>query len=251
MLIDKNNLVFDHQSYQREAIEAKVNDIAKDWSWIACGAILVAERDGKFFVMDGQYRTLAARKRDDIKQVPCMVFGTEDVKKEAKGFLVANTLRKPVNAVGKYRALITVEDPNAVFVESLLDQIGRSPRNHGSGSSASCLSTLLKLAGKDKRVLAEVVRLADELCTGRVLQGVLIETLMYIEVNLRDGETIVTGKWRDRIMAIGFDELAAGAKAAATFECKGGPFVWARGMLKRINKGLRIHLRLENGADED
>lgn len=40
--IHKASIEIDH-SYQRNANETKLTAIARDWSWIACGAIVVAE----------------------------------------------------------------------------------------------------------------------------------------------------------------------------------------------------------------
>ena len=61
-MLNKKVLRVDEQ-YQREATEPKVKEIARAWSWLACGALLVAERDGVYFVFDGQHRALAALRR--------------------------------------------------------------------------------------------------------------------------------------------------------------------------------------------
>ena len=87
-MVKKGDLQVDH-TYQRNANEMKLIAIAKDWSWIACGAIVVADREGVLFVVDGQHRVLAARKRSDIAELPCLVFKTHEAKQEAKGFLAA------------------------------------------------------------------------------------------------------------------------------------------------------------------
>lgn len=58
-LISKDRLEFNRDDYQRDALEPKVLELAANWSWFACGVILVAHRAGRFYVFDGQYRTLA------------------------------------------------------------------------------------------------------------------------------------------------------------------------------------------------
>ena len=73
-MINKRLLNVNTEIYQREASKTKVLELASNWSWIACGALIVADRDGVYWVADGQHRKLAADKRSDIKELPCMVF---------------------------------------------------------------------------------------------------------------------------------------------------------------------------------
>lgn len=45
--------------YQRPISGARVDNIAGDWSWVACGVLTVALRgtgSGDYFVIDGQHR---------------------------------------------------------------------------------------------------------------------------------------------------------------------------------------------------
>jgi hypothetical protein len=74
--IDKKRLGID-ESYQRPEIVSKIREMSANWSWMACGVILVARRGKRFYVYDGQQRTAAAMRRSDIKTLPCLVFDTE------------------------------------------------------------------------------------------------------------------------------------------------------------------------------
>jgi hypothetical protein len=123
--IHKHDLNIDH-TYQREnVIISKVQQIQASWSWIGCGTILVALRhDGSYWVMDGQHRVLAARNRSDIDELPCLVFAVESKTDEAAGFLVANTQRKPVTAIAKYKAMVLTNDPTAMAVDEVLRRLG-------------------------------------------------------------------------------------------------------------------------------
>jgi len=69
-LISKHDLAVDYASYQRIANNAKTLVLARDWSWIACGALIVASRGGALHVVDGGHRLVAAMKRDDITMLP-------------------------------------------------------------------------------------------------------------------------------------------------------------------------------------
>lgn len=67
------NLLLVNDDYQRTASASKILEIASEWSWIGCGVIIVAKRDGSYWVIDGQHRVLAAKRRSDIKEMPCLV----------------------------------------------------------------------------------------------------------------------------------------------------------------------------------
>lgn len=58
-------------SYQREE-ERRVFQIAANWDEAKCDAILVSYRDGRFYIVDGQHRTAAAKlagKRDMYSKI--------------------------------------------------------------------------------------------------------------------------------------------------------------------------------------
>jgi hypothetical protein len=96
------------QSYQRGEVSNKNTlAIARSFSWEAFGTIVVMQRsDGEYLVVDGHQRLLAARKRGDIKRVPCIVFQSRGVVSEAKAFLSVNTRRKTVLATTKFWAAV-------------------------------------------------------------------------------------------------------------------------------------------------
>lgn len=84
-----------HPSYQRHALKQKIASIASSWSWVAAGAIIVGERGGEYWVIDGQHRVLAAHNRADIDKLPCIIFVTDDVKQEARGFPLNDHMELP------------------------------------------------------------------------------------------------------------------------------------------------------------
>ena len=140
--IDKKRLGID-ESYQRPEIVSKIREMSANWSWMACGVILVARRGKRFYVYDGQQRTAAAMRRSDIKTLPCLVFDTEGAPEEAEAFVRSNTMRRPVEAIWKFRALVVAGDQAAIELSRALEAKGY--RVHDSGSSPraqvySCLA---------------------------------------------------------------------------------------------------------------
>lgn len=242
MDIQKDILLINHDDYQREASGHKVLEIARDWSWVACNTILVARRDGRYYVIDGQYRTLAARRRSDIKTLPCIVFDVFDVKQEADGFLKANTNRKPISSRDRFRALVTTENENAVFIEDLLQSSGR--KADSGPNSARCLTALLAAAENNRDALMRVWPIVDKICDGRSVHTHILKSLIWIEGRMADGMSLADRKWKERLLSAGYDDLIDATRKAEGFVGNGGERVWGEGILQRLNKGLQKKLKV-------
>ena len=236
--ISKANLRVDH-SYQRDANEPKVLAIAKDWSWVACGVIVVARRDGVYFVIDGQHRVMGALKRSDIDTLPCIVFNTHGSDQEAKGFLAAQTLRRPINSVEKFRAQVVVKDKAALIVEKMLSSSGHMAGRGTTAMSVSCISLLTKLAKEDEDLLLRLWPLIVELSAGNHVNSRLVDGLFYIENRMQNNESLLQKKWRDRVLKVGRDRLLDSAAKASAYFAQGGARVWAGGIVEAINHGHR------------
>lgn len=244
LMMNKDDLAVDH-TYQRDAKELKLLEIARSWSWIACGAIVVAERNGKFFVVDGQHRVMAARKRSDIQDLPCVVFKTHEVKQEAKGFLTAQTQRKPVTAPEKFRALVAIQDPEAMVVQELLDQAGRIATDGGkAANSVSCIAALLKWAKADAPTLRAVWPLIISVSGREPVVARLVDGLLYIAKHMPPGMSLMDKEWQRRVLKVGVKALLEGASKAASYYAHGGGKVWGNGMVEAINHGYRNRLEL-------
>jgi hypothetical protein len=245
MLLEKARLQID-TSYQRLHVsEAKIKDIASQWSWIALGAIAVGKRNGEYWVIDGQHRTLASYRRSDITHLPCMIFDTTEVAEEAQGFLNANDKRRPVSAAAKHRAGVVAGDLLAIKIQALLDHFGLTVQDAAhTPNSIKCIAVVRERAKEDFDALRDIL----ELCVGLAraentyVTKQLLEGLFYlnrwIEGGFRDNQ-----KLRKRVREIGIRRLLDGATRAAGYFGKGGAKIHATGMLEVINKGL--HRRFE------
>jgi len=236
-LIHKRDLVISDE-YQRDAMQGKVSEISAAWSWIACGAITVGDRDGKLWVIDGQHRVLAARRRSDIENLPCIVFVTWSVREEAVGFLDVNAGRKAVSARGKFKARIAAGDNVAVSTEALLRDLGLEIRSTPhSPNHLKCIDWVLRRVEQNEDQARRVLGLARDLCARDEvpIPSKLLDGLYYIDERLGlDNKNLCL-----RIRKIGADRLVVGATKAASFYSKGGARVYAQGMMEEINKGMR------------
>lgn len=238
-------LKINNETYQRDAIKGKVLELASNWSWIACGAITVAHRDGEYWVVDGQHRKLAADRRSDIKELPCLVFEVESVKGEAQAFLDTNGNRKPVTSYAKFRAKLAMGDTNAELVAAVIRDAGLHICSSGSearGFSAFAMGE--KLAADDFEAFRNVMLLCGELAVednaglhSRVLAG-----LYYI--NRRIPEGVLNTRFRKRIKQFKFSELVNAANKAAAYYGQAGSKVCADGIMTLLNHGLHNKLTL-------
>jgi hypothetical protein len=229
-----------HPDYQRSANAKKILQIASEWSWVSCGAIIVGERAGDYWVIDGQHRVLAARKRSDIEKLPCLVFKTSGVVQEARGFLAVNTGRGAVSAFDRFKALVTSGDDSAIAVEALFSQlkVNMTPGGAMKPMDFASIGWALSKAGSNRTAFETVMTLAAEICKDVApLHEKLVAGLHYIHFAHKEGG--LNGKsLRNRIIAVGPGRLLEGASRAAAYYTKGGAKIWAQGMMDEINKGL-------------
>lgn len=248
-LLDKGRLLV-NGDYQRAESKNKILELARDWSWVACGAISVSKRGGRFWVIDGQHRVLAAKKRSDISKLPCLVFALEDVADEARGFLNANANRKPVSAVAKHRAAVVAEDRIAVELQAIFDEFGVTvtPTHDGNPDHISCVASAAKKVGENPDDFKLVFGVAIELARAGQdqLPAILLDGLWYLNRNLEGG--LANTRLRKRLFDIGAVRLIEGANRAAAFFAKGGSKVWATGMLEVLNKGLQKRFAFSGDA---
>lgn len=233
-----------HPAYQRDVIPMKVTEITARWSWAACGAIVVGQRGGEFWVIDGQHRVLAAKRRSDITYLPCVVFKTDCVEQEAVAFLDLNTGRKPVSSIGKFKAMIAAGDEAACAVHRTLDALGVTPKSTANkAKELKSVAWAIRKAGEDQAKFELVMRTAVELSNDMPIQEKLLDGLWYINERLPGG--ITDKRFSDRLKFIGARRLIDAANKAAAYFARGGAKVWADGMINEMNKGLQKRFSLE------
>lgn len=238
-----------HPAYQRDLVPQKVSEISAAWSWVALGALVIGERGGEFWVIDGQHRAAAAKRRSDITHLPCVIFKTADVKQEARGFLTIQTMRKPVTAVAKQKAMVTAGDEVASFVQQTVDTLGLQIRKTASkAGDLKCVGWCLKRAADDRETFVKVLRLGAALCAQdsmfvaeRLLEGLWV-------LNDKCGAGLADARFVKRLHERGGRVLLDAANKAAAYYDSGGGRVWAQGMLSELNKGLQERRRFTMGG---
>lgn len=115
-------------TYQRAIDKAGaklINRIAHAWDWSLCQPLVVARRpDLGLFVIDGQHRLEAARRRGDIPWLPCVVVDHATPASEAASFVAINAQRRPLSPLALFRADVASGNPAAVTIEKLIAGAG-------------------------------------------------------------------------------------------------------------------------------
>lgn len=236
--------------YQRDLVDSKTREMARAWSWIACMALVVAKRDGQYFVVDGQHRLAAAMRRSDITELPCLIFESEGLKQEAQAFLRANTLRKPLASVDRHRALVIVGDGPAIMAQDLIDQAGRRVHRQTSKGTIECVASIRRCCEVWPEATKTIWPLLIEVCRGHGFDGKIVQALAHLEAEMMKRRLSLTrNPYRDRLKSKSAPELVKACNEAALFYKKGGYKVWSEGVARLLDRGVRSHRILTNSDD--
>jgi len=240
--IDKHALHVD-AGYQRSLSPHTSRNIASSWSWMACGAITVARRSGKYYVIDGQHRVEAARKRSDIRELPCVVFHTKDIREEAIGFVDANVNRKPLSPIDRHNANLVANDDRARQIQQVINDTGLELNPHPTRpehiQTVTALYQAFDKGGASH--LYNVLSLAKAVSTDTFITAYLFKGIDYIASRL----DITDPKLRARFVKTGYKKLKEGITKAAIYYDASNPRTWALGMIKAINYGYPANRRYE------
>jgi hypothetical protein len=186
--IDKNKLLIDEEYQRSKVSEARINEIASCWSWIACNSILVGLREnGSMWVIDGQHRVLGARKRSDITLLPCMIFDATQVT-EASGFLKVNTNRKPLTMLERLNAMVIEKDPVALRIVQVVAESGYRLIAGGTTRTVACASALVDIFRKNDALAYKIWNLTVTICHEHKIPQDLLMGLFELESRLASGE---------------------------------------------------------------
>jgi hypothetical protein len=237
--IDKHEIQID-EVYQRSLIKQRVTSLSQEWSWVACGALIVASRGGEYWAIDGQHRLMATLRRSDIKKLPCIVFEMQDVKEEAKGFISANTERKPISSFQRHKAMVISGNEIATMVQSQIEELGLSTTiDKKSPGHFACIAWAMKTARDDYDAFCAVLKLTAEISLkeSEPVRQTVLDGLIYIHKHYSGG--IREPRIADRIRLKGGFALNLAAKKSAAMLGAGGQKAWAKGILNELNKGLQ------------
>lgn len=251
MYIDKNSLNVDY-SYQRSISTVRVAKIRKEWSWMAAQVLVVVERDGKFYVVDGQHRLFAARQHPEIKELACLVFYCEnEIKNEARAFILGNKMRSGASSVQTFKAEIVADDELSVKVNNLITSkgyhVGGSAR---SGNNVKCIEAIKNSYKINRELTEKIWDLCVEIHKGLYIRNEVWLGLFYIEKNIIEGKSLLNKKEKDKLISLGSEVIFEAVRKARSYYGSGGEKIYGKAILDLVNKGRnttnKILLREKN-----
>ena len=252
--IPLEKLEVDH-SYQRirEVDEKLLLDIAREWSWALCGALIVCLREGRYLIVDGQGRWLGARRRGDIPELPCFVFHMASPREEALTFSKGQKNRKALKSTDAFRADLRAQDENVVAIQRMIEGHGYTVAYTTSSlHSVKCVGALRRLYAANPAICESVFGLCVRITEGRQIRDELLQGLFYIETVLERSETgksVLQSEFSSRLLAAGEAAIWQEIQAAKAYYKKGGARVFADGIIKVLNKNRQEKNRISlNGG---
>jgi hypothetical protein len=236
-MINVAELKVDHSYQREEGNDRIILAIARNFSWEAFGSLVVMERhNGERFVVDGQQRLLAARRRGDTRMVPCVVFMSDGREHEARAFISLNVNRSHVSAAAKFSAAVMAGLHPEVEIASWLTTVGRRVDKYSKKDAVDFPATLTMTWQIDDEACRNSIVSEIELNGSEPLHSVCHKGLWWLEHNGIDTvmyiKKLQTMGGRSAILrAVKVLEIESG-KAASLRTC-------GMGVLQLINHGRR------------
>ena len=231
--IPKISLFIDGNYQRTEHANGKILTIAKEWNWISCGTLSVGDRNGSFYVIDGQHRKLAADKRSDIKELPCMVYETESAQQEAEAFVDINQHRANVKSVDQYRAAIVCKNPEAVFLDGIIKSSNMTVNSSGSTNVVACVGALLKMVKQDRERFSKIWPLFRAMHPDGAILSAVIKGVWFYEMELKEsGKTTLNEPTHSKLIRLGGKVIASEIRRLSIELSKGGDLVFKQAVKK-------------------
>lgn len=240
-------------SYQRatDALASRklIRTIAEGFAWARFSPITVAERaDGKFTVLDGQHRVLAALLVPAVVEVPCWVVAVLEARDQARTFVGVNADRLKVGTLALFKAKLAAKDPDALQVAAVCERAGVAILFHLPGKSGELperstqsVSVIRKLiaAHGEGPVQAALSILAD---AGQDLRGAAIEAVTLLLK--QHGSRLDRARLVKVLGATDCDDLIQQARALRSSGASKTSTALVMQMIVLYDKGLKPDLRL-------
>jgi len=245
MMVPKKDLNIDGTYQRGEVSKAKVLEIAKKWDWKLFGALSVVMReDGTLWVYDGGHRTRAAFYRDDIADLPCMVFEVKTRIDEAKAFVGANTMKSNVSAFHVYRASVKAKEPVALATQAILQKFGYEATQDGKKAFGfSAIATLKNLVAEDAKLAEKVFSVCAEIAVdGEQTPAGTFRGLFVLAKKLDGKVDILANGHKETLVKRGIAGIEAAIRREKHIAGQGGQLVEAKAILDLLNHGKRRKL---------
>lgn len=231
-MIDKREIVILDDDHIERSADARINSLAKNWSWVSLGAIVVAWVDPHYYLLRGPVQLLAARKRADVSLVPCVIFDTEAVPVKKP---------KPEKPGPVSRLQDELATPAGRLVEKMLRETGRQLKST-NGNSVRCTDKLLEYATAYPDEYDPMFLLMHEICRGVDIPQQIVGGIMQLEIRVPEGESLADKKWKKRLIQTGYYKLMEAIKDQKGRSKSANDINSAEGIKLAMNRGHSVRL---------
>ncbi|MBI1214566.1 MAG: hypothetical protein GC185_01950 [Alphaproteobacteria bacterium] len=215
------------KTYQRsvegKASQKLINAVAAGFDWaLFTPPTICAIEDGKFNVIDGQHRVLAARKRGGIPKLPCYKIDAVSTQQQAAHFTALNQNRVRMHTVDMYHARLAAGESLARKVESACQAAGvricKAPFQTaqmppGMTQAVGTLERALQKHPRDAVIRSlKVLKEAHPETTGQLRSRMLEAMIRLYAVNFKDGRDLDDQKLAAVVGANDAYDLEMGAR---------------------------------------
>jgi hypothetical protein len=130
---------------QREFSQHKVDALVANWDPDKLGVPTVNERDGLYYIVDGQHRIRALEDMGlSEKHVQCNTYENLSEQEEASLFLGLND-NLAVGVMDKYKVGVVAEVPDAVAIDRIVRKLGLKIGLDQTGGTIKAIGTLRRV----------------------------------------------------------------------------------------------------------
>lgn len=147
-MIPVNDLKID--KYQRTLEMVRAKKFAGEFDIKKVGVIIVSEREGNYYVIDGQHRTFTA-KLAGVQTLMCQVLQGLTYEEEAKLFKEINTTGKKIGKADIFKADVEANDKDALEIVAITKNLGLRICKTSGDNSISAVGTITSLYKKHGR----------------------------------------------------------------------------------------------------
>jgi len=243
VMLSVDELLIDN-SYQRDVVsKTNTQRIANELNMKAFGALIVMQRaDGTKYVIDGQQRLSAIKLNNEIKRVPCILFMSDGISDEARVFLTANTNRKHVLAVDKFKAAVNAMIEPQLEINNWLLSNGLYVTKDSDVINGVCFPHNLirtwkidKNATQKSIVIQRLINENNEPLSSQIHKGIWWLLRSGVEVSEHVNRIVSKGGRRAMLKSIKYIAIETG--------CKEDYRICGAGILRLINKGLHKKIK--------
>lgn len=231
--------------YQKPLNTAWIKENAQKFDINRLGTILVSYRDGQYYIVDGQHRTMLA-KRNGVSQLMAFVHVKLTYEEEAELFIATNTVRTRPTPLDVFNAKVEAKDKDAVEIKNIVESVGFIIKNGSAKNYISAITEVQKIYKKYGAFhLSQLLSITKETWNGEIysLNNFMLRGLSEFIKIYEDNDNFDLKTFTNQLSKVDPKRAVAEAKADLTTDKTAVKMM--NTLFKYYNKGLR-NRKLEN-----